>query len=405
MTPYHQEPVQFILDKALDYSDSTVLTEIDNLVESVRNNDCFLNDSSYTSSWIHKYNQYLATNYNGTDINQTSFYRILFTEYLMTDEGEGFSQDIWSTVVLDDDEDVDTDSYGSIRRSRISLNLKATGRGTSPIADCLDGFEDLQDEYDSALGTYYYLFSAMFAASDLVTIQQTVQSLIYAMIAASVISIILIPYPLMALIVMWTVGQILFGVMGYMSLWGLPINTTTMINVVLAVGFSVDNAAHFCHSFMNAPLNSDGKTIFIGEGQTMEYSARNERKARVLYALNAVGMPIFAGDISTIIALLPLSTADSQIFISFFKCVTLVMLFGVSHAVVYLPVVLSMIGPLGYGNEESEAPPKDKVPQNSTAEVPDTTNGHAVNGHSEAEEGDDDDGPKPPMEKHMSTQL
>merc|ERR1711973_633424 len=157
---------------------------------------------------------------------------------------------------------------------------------------------------------------------------------------------------------------------------------------------------------MNAPLNTDGKKIYIAKGETLEYSASNERKARVLYALNAVGMPIFAGDISTIIALLPLSTADSQIFVSFFKCVTLVMLFGVSHAIVYLPVVLSMIGPLGYGNEESEAPPKDKVPQNSTAEVPgDTTNGHAVNGHSEAEEGDDDDGPKPPMEKHMSTQL
>ena len=190
-----------------------------------------------------------------------------------------------------------------------------------------------------------------------------------------------------------------------------------MINVVLSVGFSVDNAAHFCHSFMNAPLNTDGKTIFIGKDKTLEYSVSNERKARVLYALNAVGLPIFAGDISTIIALLPLSTADSQIFVSFFKCVTLVMLFGVSHAIVYLPVVLSMIGPLGYDNEHEQAEveqvtPKDKVPQNSTADMDGvTSNGHTVENGVESNspkngDGDDDKvGNQPPVDKFMSTPL
>ena len=114
------------MDKDLDYSDDAVMEEIDNLVVSVRNDDCFLNDSAYTWSWIHDYTAYLEANYPG-DVNQSAFYEILYDEYLLTDEGEPYSEALWSTVVLDDDEEVDTDSYGSIRRTRIGLHLKATG--------------------------------------------------------------------------------------------------------------------------------------------------------------------------------------------------------------------------------------------------------------------------------------
>ena len=142
----------------------------------------------------------------------------------------------------------------------------------------------------------------------------------------------------MAIFVMTTVGQILFGVMGFMSWWGLPINTTTMINVVISVGFSVDNSAHFCHAFMNAPVHEIRKKL----------TKQEERNARVIFALNSVGMPILAGDTSTMIALLPLASAQSEIFTSFFKCISLVMIFGASYAVLYLPVVLSTIGPIGY---------------------------------------------------------
>merc|ERR1712013_529537 len=126
---------------------------------------------------------------------------------------------------------------------------------------------------------------------------------------------------------------------------------TTMINIVISVGFSVDNAAHFCHSFMNAPIASNGEQICVGAGDVREHTRANERLARVLYALNAVGMPILLGDLSTILALLPLATAQSEIFISFWKCISLVMVFGVCHAVLFLPVVLSMCGPLGLDNE------------------------------------------------------
>ena len=205
------------------------------------------------------------------------------------------------------------------------------------------------------IGAYCVAWQTVLAEQDLVTVKLTTFNLIYAMIAATIISLILIPYPLMALIVMLTVGQILFGVMGYVSLWGQSLNVTAMMALILAVGFSVDNAAHLCHSFMTAPLKTDGVTIFIRDGKTMEYTPTNERKARVLYALNAVGLPIIGGNMTTLLGMLPLASANSTVVMALFKVISLVMLFGMSHSIIYLPVVLSLIGPLGYrGTNDAE---------------------------------------------------
>ena len=352
--------IEFILDKSLDYNDIDTIYNVNNMINTIRNDECFLNDSAYTTSWLTAYNQYLMQYYaeSVTNLNQSEFYEILYNEYLVSTNGETYIQDIWNTIITHEKgfevinktdifspDVIGENSYKAIDKSRFYLSLKPTTVGTEGIKECLDNFKRLQDEFSDDLGTYYYAYFTVFAESDLVTIQQTIYNLLYACIAASIITIILIPYPLMAIFVMTTVAQILFGVLGYMSLWGLPINTTTMINVVISVGFSVDNSAHFCHSFMNAPISLKFK------------SKSEERKARVIYALNAVGMPILAGDLSTIVALLPLSTAESEIFLSFWKCISLVMMFGISYAVLYLPVVLSICGPLGFDdivNDESD---------------------------------------------------
>merc|ERR1719233_1545369 len=62
--------IQWILDKELDYSDEAVQQSIESLVTDIRNDECFVNDSAYTSSWIHDFTAFLETNHSG-DVNQT----------------------------------------------------------------------------------------------------------------------------------------------------------------------------------------------------------------------------------------------------------------------------------------------------------------------------------------------
>lgn len=138
-----------------------------------------------------------------------------------------------------------------------------------------------------------------------------------------------------------------------------------MINLVLSVGFSVDNSAHFCHAYMIAPVgNPSKKTIsepsetpdasYLSHPSIANYPHKLERHKRCLFALNAVGIPILAGDISTICALLTLASAQSEIFIIFFKILFLVMLFGCAHAIFFLPIVFSMIGPVNVKSSEND---------------------------------------------------
>ena len=328
-----------IFDKPLDYSDINIRNEIEILTRKVETNqECFGTENS-TESWIRDYIKYIDSN-NLTMVydDKTAFYNVLFNEYLTSDEGKQYYNDIWETLTLGYNASVETPipSFNNyIEKSRVNVRLKpGTGISTEILVPCLPFFSDIYDEYQDTLGVYIWSNQAplVFAESDRITIQQTTLNLIYACIAALIITIILIPYPTMAIIVMIAVSQILVGVLGYMSIWNIPINTTTMINVIISVGFAVDNAAHICHSYMNCPIK--------------ENMVDNERYYRVLFALNSVGIPIIAGDITTIAALLPIATAQSEIFVSFFRCLLLVMIFGMTHALFYLPVILSFIGPV-----------------------------------------------------------
>ena len=70
------------------------------------------------------------------------------------------------------------------------------------------------------------------------------------------------------------------------------------------------------------------------------------REARVIDTLKTMGVSILVGGLSTFLAVIPLAFSTSAIigtvFTAFFSMVTL----GVAHGLVFLPVVLSLVGPI-----------------------------------------------------------
>ncbi len=138
--------LQFILDTPLDYSDAAVVDEIARLVDTARDDECFLEETVFTRSWIEDFSLYINSSYDNT-LNDSSFYEVLFGEYLQNTEGIEYSEDIWSSLT-DAQHSVDT----LIRRSRVSVYMVAVGSGTRQIKECLGNFERLQDEFRSTLG-------------------------------------------------------------------------------------------------------------------------------------------------------------------------------------------------------------------------------------------------------------
>ena len=165
-------PVQFIMDKPLDYSDPVIIDNINEMVKTIRNDECFLNDSAFTTSWIHSYVEYLRTNYPG---NESLFYDILYHEYLVSAEGVIFIQDIWDTVITHEkgliaanhtdvfsEDHIGDHAYSEIDKSRMYLSLKPSAIGSRGIKACLDNFKRLQSQFDDDLGN---TISASFVAT------------------------------------------------------------------------------------------------------------------------------------------------------------------------------------------------------------------------------------------------
>ena len=146
-------PVQWMIDEDLDYSNNTVVKEIGNLMNSIWSDECFVTESSWTSSWIQEYSDYLDIHY-GDDINQSAFYRILLDEFLVTDAGQAFTEDIWTTIAVTDNEDIDKSTYGSIRRSRFTVPAVSLGEYSQQYADCIDNLQRIQRQHADSLGLF-----------------------------------------------------------------------------------------------------------------------------------------------------------------------------------------------------------------------------------------------------------
>ena len=89
--------------------------------------------------------------------------------------------------------------------------------------------------------------------------------------------------------------------------------------------FSVDFSAHISYHFMQHQNKSP-----------------EERVRECMYAL---GLPILQGAISTSLGVLGLAFTSSYIFETFFKMTSLAVALGVLHGIVFLPVLLSIMGP------------------------------------------------------------
>jgi hypothetical protein len=88
----------------------------------------------------------------------------------------------------------------------------------------------------------------------------TVQCVSVAAGIMMVVSLILIPNPICSLWVAFSIISIELGVVGFMALWDVNLDSISMINLIMCIGFSVDFSAHISYHFMsrqNMPVSSD----------------------------------------------------------------------------------------------------------------------------------------------------
>jgi len=188
----------------------------------------------------------------------------------------------------------------------------------------------------------FYIFFDQYA-----TIVRLTATLLGSAVAiVFVVSSLLLGSLLTAAVVTATVVMALVDIVGAMALMGVSLNAVSLVNLIICVGIAVEFCAHIARAFMFP-------------SRTFMERARNRfrgRDARAWTALANVGGSVFSGiTVTKVLGVTVLAFTRSKIFeIYYFRVWVALVAFAASHALVFLPVALSLAGGEGYVDPESE---------------------------------------------------
>jgi len=160
----------------------------------------------------------------------------------------------------------------------------------------------------------------------------------------AIVVCIFIPNFFVAAVTTLAIVSIDILVLGYMFYWGQSLNTTSMISLLMSIGFSADFVAHISLGYTEVPHELVGAS----------------RLKRTIFALREVGPPVAQAGISTFCAIIPIAVSKSQIFFNFFSITCLVLLFGLAHGLFILPALFSFVGPTA-GTQKEQSNPSEHI--------------------------------------------
>ncbi|KAK5919124.1 hypothetical protein CgunFtcFv8_023045 [Champsocephalus gunnari] len=217
--------------------------------------------------------------------------------------------------------DINFTADTKIRASRFFVQTL----NNASMKDMMIGLRKTAEECQVDLLVYHPAF--IYFDQYTVIMDNTIKTIMEAVMVMLVVSLILIPSPLCSLWVAFAICSVIVGVTGFMALWGVNLDSISMINLVMCIGFSVDFSAHISYSFVSSP--------------------KSDVNEKAIDAMACLGYPILQGALSTILGVLVLSMSGSYIFRTFFKIVFLVITFGLLHGLVFIPVFLTLLGAFG----------------------------------------------------------
>ncbi|SJX61671.1 related to NCR1-transmembrane glycoprotein, involved in sphingolipid metabolism [Sporisorium reilianum f. sp. reilianum] len=228
-------------------------------------------------------------------------------------------------------------------------------RSQSDFISALEQSQRISNDISDRVGYRVFPYSLFFIFFEQYTylLSMAVQVLGSAAIAIFAINTVLLGSWRTGAVVTLCVASAVFLVAGAMGFWGIQFNALTLVNLSVCAAIGVEFCAHIARAFMRA----------LGALPRSHPMSQKERDERAWLALTDVGGAVVNGIFSTkLIGVGVLIFTKSDLLKLYYAKTWLCLIVGgLLHGLILLPVLLSWLGGRGWSSGEDESDVKRRL--------------------------------------------